>query len=201
MNEHTIELIEPIFDRQPGESMLWYRRFCRYRNQIGARSLLGCVNAEAAEKGRRKRSAKVPGSWSTAKKKWRWEERCTAWDVMKQQAEDKVWDDRFKEWREAVWEHSELLIKKAKPMLMMPTVKQVVTSAENGATITTIEAVDWYQFMPAMGMLKLGVLLGEKAIGNLNVAATLLTQAGFEIKDPNAVTILQADDAQESQQS
>lgn len=108
-----IELIEPLWEQQAGESTEWFKRFCRYRNQIGSRSLVACVNSEAADKGVQKRSTKAPGSWNQAKQKWRWDERVAAWDLYQVERQDAIWDERYKKWRESAWENSENLIKKA----------------------------------------------------------------------------------------
>jgi hypothetical protein len=68
-----------LWDRQPLEPNLWYTRFERYRLAGASRSLLGTLNAELTEKGR-KRQSKVPGAWNQAFRRWRWRERAEAWD-------------------------------------------------------------------------------------------------------------------------
>jgi hypothetical protein len=74
----TISQPDP-WERQSGESNLWYSRFERFRLAGPSRSLLGMVNAEKAEKGKR-RQVWIPGAWSRAAAHWRWRERAEAWD-------------------------------------------------------------------------------------------------------------------------
>jgi hypothetical protein len=72
------------WERQPGEPNLWFSRFERFRLTGPSRSLLGTVNAELVEEGR-KRQAKVPGAWNRAAIQWRWRERAEAWDELERQ--------------------------------------------------------------------------------------------------------------------
>jgi hypothetical protein len=74
----TMPSPEP-WERQPGESNLWFSRFQRYLLAGPSRSLLGTVNGERTEKGQEKQS-KVPGSWNQAFTRWNWRERAEAWD-------------------------------------------------------------------------------------------------------------------------
>jgi hypothetical protein len=67
------------WDRQRGESNLWYARFERYRLAGPSRSLLGTLNSEMIEKGLL-RKTRVPGAWNRAFERWRWRERAEAWD-------------------------------------------------------------------------------------------------------------------------
>lgn len=116
-----------------------------------------------------------------------------AWDDHQQDILDFEWDERFKEFRKNCWEDYELLRAKAILMLRMPVTRQVATSQDGGKLIvTTIEALDWHQFMPALHMLKLSVVLAEKALGNLNIAATLLDSAGFTVGNPKAAEVSNA---------
>jgi hypothetical protein len=77
--DHDLPPPEP-WERQPGESNLWYDRFEAYRLAGARRSLLGAVNAE-----RRRRNAppgrSVPQAWAKNAKRWRWLERAEAWDA------------------------------------------------------------------------------------------------------------------------
>jgi hypothetical protein len=72
------------WDRESGESNRWFSRFERYRLTGSNRSLLGTVNAELTEKGRKKQT-KVPGAWNRAFERWRWRERAEAWDELERQ--------------------------------------------------------------------------------------------------------------------
>jgi hypothetical protein len=68
------------WDRQPDEPSLWFDRFERYRRMGPGRSVLGCLHAEEAQKGKEKQSPCPPSSWSAAVEQWRWKERARAWD-------------------------------------------------------------------------------------------------------------------------
>lgn len=187
MNNTSIELIEPYWERQPKETGDWYRRFCRYRNQIGKRSLLEAVREEAAQNGQKKPIKSTPGSWKSTFAKWHWEQRATAWDEHQQTIQDFEWDQRYKQFREDCWQHYELLRDKARLMLQMPIVMQTTTQSENGVTLITIQATDWHKFTAALAMLKLASELAETAIGKLSIAASLLDSAGFTVNNPKAV--------------
>jgi hypothetical protein len=79
----TVPKPEP-WERQPAEPNLWFTRFENYLRAGAGRSLLGAVNSERAEKGR-KRQTKVPGAWNRAAAGWRWKERAEAWDEHERQ--------------------------------------------------------------------------------------------------------------------
>ena len=74
----------PPWDRRPGEPNRWFSRFESYRRAGPNRSLLGTVNEEGLEKGR-KRQTKVPGAWNRAAADWHWKERAEAWDEHERQ--------------------------------------------------------------------------------------------------------------------
>lgn len=181
-----IPLIEPLWERQKGESTEWYRRFCRVRNQIGKRSLLAAVRYEAEESGKqRKIPRSVPGSWEDARVKFSWQERFEAWDLYQQEKEDQIWDDRLNTLRERGWEYVELLLSKAEPMLKMPFVTQTIRSNDGGKiTLNTVEAVDWNQYRIPLLMLQTAMHVGYQVIGDNNAALTLLMKKGFKIVDP-----------------
>lgn len=72
----------PVWERCPEEKALWYGRFCVFLHMGTERTLLGAVHrVEEAEKGRKKQSKKVPGSWNTACDQWQWHQRAEAWDA------------------------------------------------------------------------------------------------------------------------
>jgi hypothetical protein len=68
------------WEQQPGERNRWYARFERFRLAGPGRSLLGAVNAERHEGGKRS-SRSVPQAWAKAARQWRWRERAEAWDA------------------------------------------------------------------------------------------------------------------------
>lgn len=90
------------WDRQEGEPTLWFGRFERYRKMGNSRTMLGCVRAEEADKGRVEQSQKVPGAWNEACQTWRWRDRAEAWDALQvalaRKEEAEVLAQRRKAW-------------------------------------------------------------------------------------------------------
>lgn len=104
------------WQRQEGESVLWFNRFVRYRKLGAKRSLQAAVEQEqeqvkalkspkkpvAQRRGRHSVTlqavtstrVQVPGSWKAASVTWRWVERARAWDawnidqIVRKQLED-----------------------------------------------------------------------------------------------------------------
>lgn len=99
------------WDRQPGEPNLWYSRFERLRLMGPTRTLLGCVNAERAERGG-KRAKRVPGAWYRATERWHWTERVEAWD---QAERDRLTAEQEAERERAAleWQERQRLIRQA----------------------------------------------------------------------------------------
>jgi len=87
------------WDRQPGEPMLWYSRFTKFRLQGPRRSPLGVYNEERALAGTERRAG-VPGAWTRALVKWRWRERAEAWDKAEQERVEAEWGERRAQIRE-----------------------------------------------------------------------------------------------------
>jgi hypothetical protein len=73
------ESSEP-WEQQPGEPSRWYARFEHFRLAGSSRSLLGAVNTEHQQTGKRS-TRSVPQAWAKAAQQWRWRERAEAWDV------------------------------------------------------------------------------------------------------------------------
>ena len=66
----------PPYERQPGEPLLWYRRFEQFRLMEPVRSIVGAFREEMGGDERKE----APGRWYEEAKRWRWEERAAAWD-------------------------------------------------------------------------------------------------------------------------
>jgi hypothetical protein len=79
--------IQP-WDRQPNESLLWYRRFTAYRLMTPVRKipLVFQQEQQTKEENRGKQRTEPPGVWWEVAKKWKWNERVATWD--KCQAEE-----------------------------------------------------------------------------------------------------------------
>lgn len=74
-------------ERLPGEPLLWYRRYQRYKLIQPVRSIAAVFQEEEAERiaqlpeeKRGKARTEAPGQWYEGAKQWKWEMRATAWD-------------------------------------------------------------------------------------------------------------------------
>jgi hypothetical protein len=134
------------WDRLPGESALWYRRFTRYRLMGPSRSVSRTKNDEWEAKGQ-KRSGKTPGqAWYNAYNRDRWEERAQAWDGYILEQEEIAWKERRTAIREREHELVEQLFQKVEEMLMFPVARQETQTEQQGGRIvnvTIIEPADW----------------------------------------------------------
>lgn len=70
-----------IWERGEEEPALWYGRFLIFRDMGYARSLLGSVHVEEAQKSPKKPSVAPPGAWKDAAKQWEWRKRAEVWDA------------------------------------------------------------------------------------------------------------------------
>jgi hypothetical protein len=74
------------WERQPGEPMLWFARFERYRLMGAGRSLLALYRWERSGMNGRGATGSggartIPNAWRRAAERWRWRERAEAWDA------------------------------------------------------------------------------------------------------------------------
>lgn len=74
------------WNKQKGESSLWYGRFEAYRMLGPGRSLLGTYNNDLAEKGVERRNS-IPSSWQKACERFRWKVRAESWDAHERKKE------------------------------------------------------------------------------------------------------------------
>lgn len=82
------------WDRLPSESGLWYERFDLYRLAGPGRNLDATYRLATGKEGR------AGASWWNACRKWRWEERAEAWDVVEREALRAAEEERRREARE-----------------------------------------------------------------------------------------------------
>jgi hypothetical protein len=127
-----------LWDRQPGESLLWYRRFERYRLMEPVRSINAVYGEENGTKQDEKERPKAPGKWYETAKKWQWDARAAAWDVTQdEQTERAITAERKKVLRTQyalMHKRVELLNRKAEQLagitdtpdeIWVPDVKQI----------------------------------------------------------------------------
>lgn len=82
MGEESRE--QASWERLPGESLTWFRRFEQFRLMVPVRTVAAVYHQEASVKPRKNASngsGKVPGDWYEIAKQWQWEERAAAWDA------------------------------------------------------------------------------------------------------------------------
>jgi hypothetical protein len=85
------------WDKQSGESDLWYRRFAKFRLMEPVRKIAFVFQEEQAEGSRGKQRTEPPGAWYEIAKQWRWEERAAAWDAFQDdQIEKQIITERKK---------------------------------------------------------------------------------------------------------
>jgi hypothetical protein len=117
----------PIWERQPGESRMWYSRLEAYLRLGPARSLLGAYKADRAARegllgldppparsGREIKAA--PCSWRLAAARNGWRERAEAWDDHQAELDRAEWRERRRRIREVEWQTSETLLKRAQEL-------------------------------------------------------------------------------------
>lgn len=74
--------VPKIWERQEGETLLWYRRFECYRLMEPVRSVAAVFQNEYSKKLDNTRKKPDPdGTWYEIAKQWRWEERAATWDA------------------------------------------------------------------------------------------------------------------------
>ncbi len=103
------------WDRLPGEPPRDYRVFLMYRNLGMSRSLRYLVmelnNLDPKNKKMTKPAKEVPKTMQRRSTKFRWVDRCAAWDDAQLQMEESHWNKRQNDLRRSQWEASELLFK------------------------------------------------------------------------------------------
>ena len=189
---------KPIWKQQPGEADLWFHRFNRWLRMLDPdqgifkRSIRQVYHEEILArqsaplnpgKTRLKISTTLPNEWCHAGKQYRWTERKEAFDKYNHDRDDALWDERMKKLREKRWTVAETFFAKAETMLKMPLVKQTVTTDPNGHQVTIIEPINWTA-RDVVAYAKTGSDIGGSAVGDVNWAATLLGQKGFEVNIP-----------------
>lgn len=143
------------WERQPKESEEAYAAFLAYRDMGPGRTLEGA--GKLLEK-----SWKHFGHYSS---RWRWVERCEAWDNHLQRERDRVavaearkWERRRQQHVEAVWEDAQKLREKAGAMLAFPIARK---ESEDGRTV--IHPAKW-SFAVAAQILKFAAEMEAAAL-------------------------------------
>ena len=182
-----IDLTEPVWMQQPGESTRWYDRFHRYMLAGPKRSLLGCVRAEGAEQGRKGQTKKTPRSWNVAFAKFCWKDRANAWDNHQHSIDREHWDRRYRDLREAAWEMSQKLLDRHNKMLQSPMFEQEVTATNSigQPTAVTVSPARWV-YRDIIATAHAAIELGAFAIGDVQAAEQLLDQMGYIVSLPEA---------------
>lgn len=127
------------WERLPGEPMLWYARFERYRLAGRKRSLTGIYNAERAERDKPPLKA-PPRVWVLRAREWGWQERAEAWDATQLEEQREEWRERREALRQREWEAAGRLLERVEQMLQFPVTR--VTRNEN-SNVIIIEPAEW----------------------------------------------------------
>jgi hypothetical protein len=207
--KEPIELKGVVWERQPGEPIDWYEKFCRYRN-----SFKPCINTvyreyliqKAVEAKYRKapkgteptidmeaiaasiEQQQVAGNWKRAIKVFRWHERIVAFEESEVNKRNEFWHNRCEQFREETWQAAQQIRAKALDMLKYPIARQrlQIVEDQNGNTIsqTVIEPIKW-SFKDVAALLKIADELGTTAVGNYGKAIDVLHSGGFKIQLPD----------------
>ena len=176
-----IELTEPIWMQQAGESPLWYDRFHRYMLVGSRRSVIGVVRLEKAEKGGKGRVLKAPGAWDRSKSRFRWAERAAAWDSYQREIDREVWEAHFKELRLSAWEMSQEHLKRHQQMMKVPLFEQTMIRDDNGHPVSVTVLPARWTYKDILATSAAVVTLGGFAIGDVQAAEQLLETLGHKV--------------------
>ena len=176
-----IELTEPIWQHQMGESARWYDRFHRYMLAGSKRSLIGVVRLEKAEKGGKGRVLKVPGAWNRSFARFRWRERAAGWDEYQRQINQEVWEANFKELRESAWEMSKQHLARHEQMMKVPLFEQTMIRDDNGHPVSVTIMPSRWTYKDILATSAAVVTLGGFAIGDVQAAEQLLDTLGYKV--------------------
>jgi hypothetical protein len=164
------------WNRQKGESNLWYGRFLVYRNMGSERQPLACFRLYLRQNGEYTKAEKAkswPGSWDRALIQYNWRDRAEAFDA----EERRVKEAHRKRYVEQLDEEAHKIavdaLKKAKKMLDWPLARTEIE--DNGKTHVLIPA-GWNQ-NTAIRMLEKSHLVGLSALGISRSGAVGAAQA------------------------
>ncbi len=144
-DDEASEEQQHIWKRQKGETQVWYLRFQAYLRSGHGRSMLRVFNLERAEKGL-KEAVSLSGHWRKMAVRHNWRERANAFDVWRNEVEQRKYERLRKAYRQREIEIAEGLINKATQMLNFPlVVSEQTTESDGGRTIvhTTIHPARW----------------------------------------------------------
>lgn len=184
--------IEPIWMRQPGESSRWYDRLQRYLMAGSQRSLVGVYRVEQ-EEARLKRASDslnqpqkpirwASQTWKEAFVKYRWQERAEAWDRYQADLAREKWQQRHDQLREEFWEAHEQLLKRHQAMMKFPLERQEIIKDHQGRPVRVIVTPADWKGRDAVLYARAAAEMGLLAVGDINGAYNLLTQAGYKVQ-------------------
>jgi len=139
-----------------GEGAEAFAAFCLFRDMGPKRSMNGAFGLHLKAHGTAIESPRAPGTWRKWAKKYAWEARARAHDVENYQGikkareegvkeaavdDERQWQERRRQLREAEFQIAEQLLAKAKQMLAFPLVKK--KTEEDGKTII-FEPAKWH---------------------------------------------------------
>ena len=171
------------WERQPGEPLMWFDRFDRFRLMGAGRKIEAVWRGDAG----RGNGSRPSSSWYEQLKRWNWWQRAQAWDAYVRTEEQRKWEQRRDEQREREWKTSQELLKRVDQMLMFPLMR---TTKDDGGHVTIIEPVAW-RFADigrfAETASKLARLASDMATDHVDVSDWRDEARKSGIADPEAV--------------
>ncbi len=124
------------WELQDGEPTKWYsifQKLCLMAPESRSMLAVYVQGLEREGKIKAKRPTAPPPSWGRAAVKWRWQERCRAWDEHQLAEVQREWERRQKEWREKEWVLAQRFVEKLEQMLSFPVAE--IKRDKDGTTI------------------------------------------------------------------
>ena len=158
MEGHVAMLSEgrAAWERQPHEPVSWFLRFCAYRAQRPPRSAVAVYRSERERKGTEGNGKKrldlidcIPASWAKAKQQYHWRERAEAFDIAERERHDRELSAKREAERASELKIAEELRKKARALLELPILKEVVKYNKDGEVGETRLIPEFHAFMAA----------------------------------------------------
>jgi hypothetical protein len=185
-------LHEPIYERQPSETRQAYAAFSLYRDlPPNARSVERAYDLHRASPGTaqnpgrspvlasdtRARTRRAPGTWSNWCVNWRWVDRAQEWDrhldhLSREAAEEQARLEGVRiaqaqaAQRERELEFGQLLMVRAREMLVLPAVEQVVEQrdADGRPLMVRLQATPRWSFRDAAKAVEVAMLMQRLAL-------------------------------------
>ncbi len=152
------------WDKQPGETELWYDRFCLYRDMGVARNFFGGYQLWLKHNGKYTEAESVkstPGAWQRKSKEFAWKDRATSWDQEQRRARQARNDQRLIDLEDEEYRLGIIMLKEGQKMLEWPLTERTVE--DEGKTII-FKPAGWSK-STVDRFIKCGADMARRAIG------------------------------------